>query len=364
MKQLINTPLSILDLAPYPQGKTVADAFQATRDLAQHAEQWGYKRYWIAEHHNIEGIASSATPLLIGHVAERTSTIRVGSGGIMLPNHAPLIVAEQFGTLAALYPDRIDLGLGRAPGADQLTTRALRRDSSISGAEFPELIEELLYYFSPATPGQKLKAIPGAGVNIPIWILGSSLYSAQLAARLGRPYAFAGHFAPAAMLQAFALYRAEFQPSEVLHKPYVMVGVPVVAADTDQRAEYLATTAYQAFLGIIRNARTQALPPVESMQGLWAPHEEAAVKSMLEMLIVGGPQTVREQLQALIDLTQADELMINSHFYDHADRLRSYEILAEVAEIKSEQSPRIAVAVSAGAAPNESGYAGEQSLSR
>jgi len=332
MKRLAGTPLSVLDLAPYPRGQTIADAFRATRDLARHAERWGYRRYWIAEHHNIEGIASSATPILIGHVAGHTVTIRVGSGGVMLPNHAPLLVAEQFGTLATLYPGRIDLGLGRAPGSDQLTARALRRDS---GADFAGLIEELLFYFSPAAPGQRLRAIPGAGVDVPVWILGSSLYSAQLAARLGMPYAFAGHFAPAGMLRACALYRSEFRPSAALRHPYVMAGLPVVAADTDGRAEHLATTAYQAFLGLVRGTPTQAPPPVKSMEGLWSPPEEAAVRSMLELLVVGGPERVREGLQGVIDLTQADELIIASSFYHHADRLRSYEIVAEAAASSS-----------------------------
>lgn len=333
MKQITNTPLSILDLVPYPQSKTIADALHASGDLARHAEKWGYNRYWIAEHHSIEGISSAATSVVIGYVAGQTSKIRVGSGGIMLPNHAPLVIAEQFGTLAALYPNRIDLGLGRAPGSDRLTMHALRRDITGQGTEFDDLIEELLFFFAPPEPGQRVKAIPGAGVELPIWILGSSLYSARLAAKLGRPYAFAGHFAPALMLRALELYRAEFQPSKHLDRPHVMIGVPVVAAETDERAEFLATTAYQGFLNLIRGKPSQALPPVSSMEGRWSPQEEEAVRSMLEVFVVGGPERARTQLQHLIDVTQADELIIASNFYDYADRVRSYEILAGVAQL-------------------------------
>lgn len=334
MKQLSSTPLSILDLVPYPQGRSIADAFRATKDLAQNAERWGYRRYWIAEHHSIEGIASAATPVVIGYVAGSTTTIRVGSGGVMLPNHAPLIVAEQFGTLATLYPNRIDLGVGRAPGSDRLTMHALRRDSTSRGADLDELLEELVFFLSPEEPGQKVRAIPGAGIEIPIWILGSSLYSAKLAAKLGRPYSFAGHFAPAQMLRAFEIYRSEFQPSRHLDKPYVMAGVPVVAADTDDHARFLATTAYQAFLNLVRGRPSPAPPPVPSMDGLWTPMEEEAVHSMLELLVVGGPERVRLGLQTLLDVTQADELIIASNIHHHADRLRSYEILAEVAKLK------------------------------
>jgi luciferase family oxidoreductase group 1 len=334
MKKLSETPLSILDLAKYSPGKTVADAYRATKELAQSAEKWGYHRYWLAEHHNLEGVASAATSLLIGYVAENTKTIRVGSGGIMLPNHAPLIVAEQFGTLATLYPGRIDLGLGRAPGADRLTMHALRRDTGLRGGDFAELLEELLYFFAPAQPGQKLKAIPGAGIDVPIWILGSSLYSAQLAARLGLPYAFAGHFAPALLQEAFALYRAEFKSSRFLGRPYTMAGVPVVAAETDERAKYLATSIYQVFLSLVRGNLQPTPPPVESMDGLWnldrRAEEEAAVNSMVKLLIVGGPEKVRQGLQDLIDFTQADELIITSDQFDSNDRLRSYEIIARV----------------------------------
>jgi len=229
-------PFSILDLCPVPQGATAADAFRNSLDLAQHAEQWGYRRYWLAEHHNMPGIASAATSVVIGHVAGGTKTIRVGSGGVMLPNHTPLVIAEQFGTLASLYPDRIDLGLGRAPGTDMLTTKALRRDMVTSVDQFPRDVQELQYYFSPANPGQKIRAVPGAGLNVPIWLLGSSLFSAQLAAGLGLPFAFAAHFAPAEMMQALLLYRSEFQPSRQLDRPYAMLGINVIAADTDAQA--------------------------------------------------------------------------------------------------------------------------------
>jgi luciferase family oxidoreductase group 1 len=334
MKTLADTPLSVLGLATYPQGKTISDAFQATLDLARHAERCGYRRIWLAEHHNLEGVASAATPVLICYVAAHTETIRVGSGGVMLPNHAPLIVAEQFGTLETLFPGRIDLGLGRAPGADGLTMRALRRDFNVRGTDFPELIAELLHYFAPAEPGQRVKAIPGAGLNIPIWILGSSLYSAELAAALGRPYAFAGHFAPAAMLEAFRIYRSEFRPSEVLQKPYVMAGVPVVAAETDERAEYLATSLYRRFLSMVRGNLVATPPPVESMEGLWSPHEEAAARSMLRIMVVGGREKVREGLQDLLGQTGADELMIVSELFDYTDSLKSFEIVAEVSRKK------------------------------
>jgi luciferase family oxidoreductase group 1 len=320
---------SVLDLAPYPEGQTIADAFRNSRDLAQHAEEWGYHRYWIAEHHNIEGIASSATPILLGYVAEATRKIRIGSGGIMLPNHPPLIVAEQFGTLETLYPKRIDLGLGRAPGTDQQTMRAIRRESPTRGDDFSELIEELEFFFAEAQPGQKVKAIPGAGMNIPLWILGSSLYSAELAARLGRPYAFAGHFAPKLMWDALKIYRENFKPSVHLEKPKVMVGVSVVAAETTAKAEFLATTLYQQFLGMVRGMRTQAKPPVPSMDSIWSPPEEMAVKSMLSTLIVGDAAGVRLGLEKLQESTKADEIIMTSHLFHHEDRLKSYEIIAK-----------------------------------
>jgi luciferase family oxidoreductase group 1 len=258
MKTLATTPISVLDLATYPQGGTIPDAFRASRALAQSAERWGYRRYWVAEHHNLEGVGSSATVILMGYLAEATSTIRIGSGGIMLPNHAPLVVAEQIGTLESLYAGRIDLGLGRAPGTDQLTMRALRRNAGGRGEEFDEQVAELLSYFAPATPGQAVKAIPGAGIDVPVWILGSSLYSAHFAAAIGRPYAFASHFAPDDLLEALEIYRREFKPSKALSAPYVMVGVPALAAETDERAEFLATSMYQRFLGIIKGQRFAA----------------------------------------------------------------------------------------------------------
>lgn len=318
--------LSVLDLVPYHEHKTIAQALKGSRELAQLAEKLGYTRYWVAEHHNIEGISSAATPVVIGYIAEGTTKIRVGSGGIMLPNHAPMVVAEQFGTLATLYPNRIDLGLGRAPGSDQLTSRVVRRTTE----EFDVLIEELEFFFAPAAPGQKVRAIPGEGIDVPLYILGSSLYSAHLAAKLGRPYAFAGHFAPQQMIDAFEIYRREFQPSKHLDKPYVMVGVPVVAADDDRTADRLATTVYQTFLNLVRGNPRLAAPPIDSMDGVWNPMEEAHVKRMLEIFVVGGPERVKAGLEHLQKITGADEFIVSSNFYDDRDRRRSYEIVAEV----------------------------------
>ena len=335
-------PLSILDLVKYVEGAGVADAFRSTRELAGHAEKWGYKRFWLAEHHGLEGIASAATPLLLGHLAEHTTTIRIGSGGIMLPNHAPLIVAEQFGTLATLYPNRIDLGLGRAPGSDQLTMRAIRRESAGVDVDFGDLLEELCYYFAPATPQQKLKAIPGAGIDVPIWILGSSLYSARLAARLGRPYAFAGHFAPAQMRTALDLYRHEFKPSAHLNKPYTMAGVPVVAADTNERAQFLASSVYQLFLGVIRGKIRAVQPPVVHMDSLWSPGERNAVDSMTRLLVVGDFDRVRCGLQDLVDATGVDELIVTSDVFDHAERLRSFELIAACSDTLVHASDEVA----------------------
>lgn len=316
--------LSILDLVPYHEHRTIGESLKASRSLAQLAERLGYTRYWVAEHHSIDGIASAATSVVIGYLAQATDKIRVGSGGIMLPNHAPIIIAEQFGTLESLYPGRIDLGLGRAPGSDRLTSAAIRR----GGEEFDTLIEELEFFFAPATRDQKVKAVPGAGLNVPLYILGSSLYSAHLAARLGRPYAFAGHFAPQQMLEAFDVYRREFQPSKHLSAPYVMAGVPVVAARTDAEAERLATTVYQTFLNLVRGNPRLALPPIDSMEGVWTSMEEAHVKRMLEIFVVGGPERVRAGLMQLQQITGADELIVSSNFYDDADRRRSYEIVA------------------------------------
>ena len=329
MKQLATTPLSVLDLVTYAEGTPLPDAFRNSRKLAQCAERWGYRRYWIAEHHNLEGIASSATVVLMGYIAECTSTIRVGSGGIMLPNHAPFIVAEQVGTLESIYPKRIDLGLGRAPGTDPLTMRALRRHST--GADFDREVAELMSYFAEPQPGQKVKAIPGAGLDVPVWILGSSTYSAHLAAAIGRPYAFASHFAPGDLLEALDIYRREFRPSASLAEPYVMVGVPAMAAETDDRAEFLATSMYRRSLGIVRNQRAALLPPVESMDGLWSAAEQMALAERMALLVVGGPARVREGLQQIIDGTQADELILVSDAYRPEDRLKSFDIIAETA---------------------------------
>lgn len=320
-------PFSILDLAPVAQGKTAADAFSNTLNLAQKAEQWGYHRYWLAEHHNLEGIASSATSVLIGYVASGTKTIRVGSGGIMLPNHAPLVIAEHFGTLATLYPGRIDLGLGRAPGTDRLTMHALRRDL-MNNDDFPEAVRELLGYF--LNSGGRVRAIPGAGVDVPVWLLGSSLYSAQLAAILGLPYAFAGHFAPEQMDDALRIYRDGFQPSRYLKEPYSMVGLQVVAADSEEKARRLSTTLYQRFLGIIRNQRVLLQPPVDSMERFWSSEEKDVVLSKLSNAVIGTQEQVQQGLKKFIERTKANELIIMSDAYSHEDRLRSYEIISNV----------------------------------
>ena len=329
MKKLEDVELSILDLVTYPEGGDLAEAFRASRELARHAERLGYKRYWIAEHHNLDGIASSATVVVMGHILASTERIRVGSGGIMLPNHPPLVVAEQVGTLETIYPGRVDLGLGRAPGTDPLTMRALRRHST--GIDFDLDVAELVSYFAPATPGQPVRAIPGAGLDVPVWILGSSLYSAHLAAKIGRPYAFASHFAPGDLLQALEIYRAEFRPSPALAEPRVMVGVPVVAADDDIEAERLATSMFLRTLGILRGQRAGLQPPVESMEGLWSRGEQLAVAERMALFVVGGPERVRDGLQQILDATQADELILVSETWDRRARLRSFEILAGLA---------------------------------
>lgn len=331
MKQPADIALSVLDLAPIVQGGTAAESFRNSLDLAQHAERWGYRRFWLAEHHNIPGVASAATAVLIAHVAQGTSTIRVGSGGIMLPNHAPLVIAEQFGTLEALFPGRIDLGLGRAPGTDGLTSRALRRDVHAAD-DFPQQVQELRSLLADPTPGQRVHAIPGAGSNVPVWLLGSSTFSAQLAAAMGLPFAFAAHFAPRQMKEALHLYRTYFHPSEQWPKPYAIVGLPVIAANTDAEAEFLSTSAKQQVLGLLRNQPTQVKPPVEHMDDLWSASEKTSAASFLGAAIIGGPQTVKQQLEAVIADTQADELMLHSQFYAHADRIRSYEIVAHIAQ--------------------------------
>lgn len=326
---LSDIPISVLDLVPIQQGRTIADALANTRDLAQHAERWGFRRYWLAEHHNIAGVGSSATSVLIGYVASHTSNIRVGSGGVMLPNHPPLVIAEQFGTLAELYPGRIDVGLGRAPGTDQATMRALNR--GINAADnFPAQVAELQALLDDAKPGQRLRAVPGAGTKVPIWLLGSSGFSAQLAGQMGLPFAFAAHFSPDALIPALELYRRSFRPSEMLDRPCAMVGIQVVAADTDERARYLATTPYMSFLNLIRNQPAPMQPPVESVEGMANELEDAAVRSRFSAAVVGGPDTVRRQIEDLLVRTQADELMIVTGVYYHEDRLRSYEIVAQL----------------------------------
>ncbi|WP_119679419.1 LLM class flavin-dependent oxidoreductase [Indioceanicola profundi] len=331
-------PFSVLDLSPIPEGAEASQAFRNTLDLAQHAERWGYKRYWLAEHHNMPGIASAATAVVIGHVAGGTSTIRVGSGGIMLPNHAPLVVAEQFGTLESLYPGRIDLGLGRAPGTDQRTAHALRRNLAGSDDSFPQDVLELMAYFREAHPGQPLRAVPGAGLNVPIWLLGSSLFSAQLAAQLGLPFAFASHFAPDRMMDALEIYRARFQPSAALDKPYAMVGLNVIAADTDEEARRLFTSLQQQFVNLRRGVPGKLPPPLDTMEGRWSQMEKAGVEHALACSAIGAPDTVRRGIETFMELTNADEIMVTAQVYDHAARLRSFEITAEIRDAITAQA--------------------------
>lgn len=320
-------PLSILDLAPVCEGSDIAQALRNTLDLARHAERLGYRRFWLAEHHNMPGIASAATAVLIGHVAGGTSRIRVGAGGVMLPNHAPLQVAEQFGTLASLYPDRIDLGLGRAPGTDQPTAKALRRYFDSADA-FPNDVLELLGYFEPVNPGQAVRAVPGAGIPVPVWLLGSSLFSARLAAALGLPFAFASHFAPDAMETALDLYRREFRPSKRLEKPHAMLAVNVVAADTDAEARRLFTTLQQSFVNLRRGRLGLVPPPIDDIEAYWTPQEKAGVQNALACSVVGSVATVREGLRAFIARHRPDELMLTANIHDHAARLRSFERVA------------------------------------
>jgi len=322
--------ISVLDLVPVREGQEPGDALRASLDLARHAEALGYRRYWVAEHHNMTGIASAATAVVIGQLAAATKTIRVGAGGIMLPNHAPLVIAEQFGTLEALFPGRIDLGLGRAPGTDQMTMRALRR-SPMSADSFPQDVLEVQAYFAPAGPNQAIQAVPGAGLDVPLWILGSSLFGAQLAAELGLPYAFASHFAPDALIQALAIYRERFKPSEQLEKPYAMPGINVIAAETDAEALRLATSLQQRFLGMIRGARGKLQPPLDDIEQHWSPAEKAHVSAMLRYAFIGSPETLKRNLRAFIAATQADEIMATAPIFDHAARKRSYEILAQIA---------------------------------
>ena len=325
--------VSVLDLVGMRPGEAAGSAIARSVNLAQHVEKLGYKRYWLAEHHSIAGLACSATPVLIGHVAAATKTIRVGSGGVMLPNHAPLVVAEQFGTLEALYPGRIDLGLGRAPGGDSQTMRALRRDLRQTGDEFPELLEELRGYLGPEKPGQAVRAIPGQGSNVPITLLGSSGFSAQLAGMLGLPFAFAAHFAPEYLYAAARLYRQQFRPSKVLRSPSLMVAVQVIAAETDAAARRLFTTAQQRFLRLIRNQPVELLPPVDSMEPLWSELERAAVENRLGAAIVGSDATVKAGLEKLVSDTGADEVIVVTDTYEPADRLESYRRVAGIAKM-------------------------------
>ena len=321
-------PFSVLDLSPITEGSDAAQSFHNSRDLARHAERWGYQRFWLAEHHGMPGIASAATAVLMAYVAGGTESIRVGAGGVMLPNHSPLVIAEQFGTLESLFPGRIDLGLGRAPGTDPLTMRALRRDRVETEADFPRDVAELQRLLGDPQPGQKLIAVPGAGTHVPIWLLGSSLFSAQLAAERGLPYAFASHFAPRFLLQALDLYRHHFKPSAQLAKPYVIVGVPFIGAPTDAEAQYLASSTYQRVLGILTGRRGQLPAPVEGFMERLDPQAHAAIADFLACAVVGGPQTARAGFTQLAEATQADEFMLVSDVFDPALRLRSLDIAA------------------------------------
>jgi len=323
-------PFSILDLSPIPQGATATQALRNTLELAQHAERLGYQRYWLAEHHNMPGIASAATSIVIGYVAGGTRTIRVGAGGVMLPNHSPLVIAEQFGTLASLYPGRIDLGLGRAPGTDPATARALRRDMAASAEQFPQDVHELLSYFAPPQPRQRIRAVPGAGLDVPVWLLGSSLFSAQLAAMLGLPFAFASHFAPDDMLQALDLYRARFEPSQYLDRPYAMLGANVLAADTDAEARRQFTSQQQSFVNLRRGMPGQVPPPIDDIDGYWSQAEKAMVDRSLAVAFVGSSQTVEHGLKSFIEATGPDELMITAHIHDQRARLGSIEKVAQI----------------------------------
>ncbi|WP_114192195.1 luciferase-like monooxygenase [Edaphovirga cremea] len=323
-------PLSVLDLAPVPQGASPKEAFASSLDLAQHAEKWGYQRYWLAEHHNMTGIASAATSVLIGYIAGGTKTIRLGSGGVMLPNHSPLVIAEQFGTLATLYPDRIDLGLGRAPGTDQRTMIALRRHLSSEVDNFPQDVQELQHYFADVQPGQPVQAVPGQGLHVPIWLLGSSLYSAQLSASLGLPFAFASHFAPDMLFQALAVYRNNFRPSEQWQKPYAMVCVNAVAADSDSDARFLFSSIQQQFINLRRGKPGPLPAPIENIDSICSPADQFGVDQALRMSVVGDKEKVRRGLLALLRETQADELMINGQIFDHQARLHSFEIVSQL----------------------------------
>jgi luciferase family oxidoreductase group 1 len=333
-------PFSILDLSPIPQGSTAADALRNSLDLAQHAEALGYNRFWLAEHHNMPGIASAATSVVIGHVAGGTKTIRVGSGGIMLPNHSPLVIAEQFGTLASLYPGRIDLGLGRAPGTDQPTMRALRRNAAAAADTFPKDVEELQSYFADTAPGQRIRAVPGVGLHVPVWLLGSSTFSAELAAELGLPFAFASHFAPADMIAALHIYRRHFRPSSQLDRPYAMLGLNAIVADTDAEARRLFTSVQQAFTNLRRGTPGQIPPPIDDIDSFWTPQEKASASMTLLCSVVGSPQTVERGLDNFIEVTRPDEIIATAHIYDHAARLRSFELLSQISRFANQTTTR------------------------
>lgn len=329
-KRLKDVPVSVLDLATITQGEGAADAFRKSMALARHAEQLGFLRYWFAEHHNMESIASAATSVLIGYIAGGTQRIRVGSGGVMLPNHAPLVIAEQFGTLESLYPGRIDLGLGRAPGTDPVTSRALRRSLTGPVDDFPNDVMELRSYLAPRDPAAAVRAIPGEGTQVPVWLLGSSTYSAQLAALMGLPFAFASHFAPTYLRDALQLYRQHFRPAEGHQQPYSMACVNVIAADTDGEAQRLATSFYMLALGLIRNQRKPLSPPLESMEGIWTDHEKAAVQQMMHYTFIGSPATIQASLQSFLDETGVDEVMVTTHVFDLAAKKRSLETVASL----------------------------------
>jgi luciferase family oxidoreductase group 1 len=335
----MTTPLSVLDLSPILQGGDAGQSLRNSLDLAQHAERWGYRRFWMAEHHNMPGVASAATAVALAHVAAGTNTIRIGAGGVMLPNHAPLVIAEQFGTLAALHPGRIDLGLGRAPGTDQLTARALRRTLTGDVDRFPQDVMELMGYFEPAQEGQPVRAVPGAGLKVPVWILGSSLFGASLAAALGLPFAFASHFAPAQLDEALALYRERFRPSAALDKPYAMAALSVVAADTDAEAKVLFTSLQQAFVRMRTGQPGPLPPPVEGYEESLHPSDRAMIAHSLSCAVVGSPQTVRQGLAAFAARTGADELMVTAQVFDHAARLKSFEIAAQARDARATAEP-------------------------
>lgn len=330
MRSLKDIQFSILELAPVRDDKSIQFSLHHALEVAQKAEQLGYKRLWLAEHHNMDGIASSATAVLLGYILANTTTLKVGSGGIMLPNHAPLVVAEQFGTLATLYPDRVELGLGRAPGTDQVTMRALRRGRQETEDQFPQDVLEILQYFKEPEPHQRIVATPGQSTNVPVWLLGSSLFSAQLAAKLGLPYSFASHFAPRMLDQAIKLYRENFEPSEYLDRPYVSMGVPTVVAQTDEEAEYLATSAYQRVLGLMRGQSLKLKAPVASMEGIWSPAEKMSVDNFYAMAQIGSPETVKAGLEKLLEKYNVDEFIFTCDIYDTDKRIQNFELLMDI----------------------------------